>query len=485
MIQFILNHTLVQFKEFRADTTLLDYLRLDANLKGSKEGCASGDCGACSVVIANLSKNQQGEDKLEYKTINSCIYLLGSLHGKQVITVDGLSNKLNASKDKHLHPVQQAMVEQHASQCGFCTPGFVMSIFAMSKQNRKYNREEIVKSLDGNLCRCTGYRPIIDAAQIVLNNDSMRKDSVDFEQQQLKVIEKLKAIKSDAKNKLYIDKHFLIPQSITELSSLLEKNPNFKLLAGGTDLVLDITQRLKKQDEIIYLGYVKELSEIAVNDNEIMIGAAATYQESIEVLSKEYPELEKFLDRIGSLQIRNVATIGGNIANASPIGDMPPVLLALNAQLSLQKGTTIRQVSMDDFYTAYKQTVLQAGEFIRCIHIPRFQSNHYFNVYKISKRHADDISAVCAAFYLDVVKGKVLSARIALGGMAATVLRAKNTENIILNQLLNNKTLEKAKEAIIEDFDPLDDVRASRDYRLKVAQNILQKLFVDIEARSK
>ena len=253
-------------------------------------------------------------------------------------------------------------------------------------------------------------------------------------------------------------------------------------MAGGTDLALNVTQALQKIDKIIYLSKIDALQAIAIDKNKIMIGSAATYEKSATVLMNEYPALKDHLNRLGSLQIRNVATIGGNIANASPIADMPPVLMALDSQLTLQKGARIRKVSMDDFYTGYKQTIMQEGEFIRDIHIPRFQAGHYFTVYKITKRHADDISAVCAAFYLHLKEGKVLSARIAFGGMAATVKRASNCEKVLANQFVNNETLEKAMSAILSDFNPLDDVRSSQKYRLKMAENSLKRLFIELRS---
>ncbi|MEE9327203.1 MAG: xanthine dehydrogenase small subunit [Cocleimonas sp.] len=465
MIEFILNHSLINLDDFQADTTLLDYLRLDRGLVGSKEGCASGDCGACTVVIASIADDKKS---LEYKSLNSCICLLGTLHGKQVITVEGLKNN-----QETLHPVQQAMVDKHGSQCGFCTPGFVMSLFAMSKDYQKKDRNEIVKNIDGNLCRCTGYRPIIDAAQAVL--DVPYSDS--FDEQSDETIRRLKSIETSDSTSFYI------PELISSFSKYYLQQPQARLVAGGTDLVLDVTQGLKSLDKVIYIANVKELKAIDLNEDELIIGAAATYEECADVLIKQYPALETHLDRLGSVQIRNVGTIGGNIANASPIGDMPPVLMALDAQLSLQKGDVVRQVSIDDFYTGYKQTVLQQAEFIRDIRLPKSQPNHFLHVYKISKRYADDISAICVAFNIQLTEEKkIVSCRIAMGGMAATVLRAQNCEKILLNQPLNSITLANAQAEILTDYEPLDDVRASREYRLLMAQNLLHRLFIDLGA---
>jgi len=469
MIQFILNQTLIQLDNFQAETTLLDYLRLNADLKGTKEGCASGDCGACTVVIASV--NARG-DALEYKSINSCICLLGSLHGKQLITIDGMQKNYSKEQQGGLHPIQQTLVDHHASQCGFCTPGFVMSLFAMSKQNIKYSRNDIIENIDGNLCRCTGYRPIIDAAQTVLSQSYQD----DFDHNSQVILEQLKAIQAAQSD------YFILPENISELTQAIADNPQAQLLAGGTDLVLNITQGLQKLDKVIYLGNVKELKKLEQRDNKLIVGAVVPYHDLVSKLAEQYPTLKKHLARLGSPQIRNMGTLGGNIANASPIADMPPVLMALNADLMLQKGANKRLVSINDFYIGYKQTVMEAGEFIRDIQIPTQQSHHYLYVYKISKRYADDISAVCGAFHIHFNQGKILSARIAFGGMAATPKRATHCEKVLHDQKLDNNVLERAQAAILNDFEPMDDVRASRDYRLKMAQNCLQQCFLELES---
>ncbi len=463
MIQFILNHDLVQLEDIQADKTLLDFLRLDKNLKGSKEGCASGDCGACTVVIAELNT---ANDALNYKSMNSCICLLGSMHGKQVITIDSLRN------GDDLHPVQQAMVDEHGSQCGFCTPEFVMSLFAMSKNKMTAERGAVVENIDGNLCRCTGYRPIIDAGISVLSQSFTDK----FDQASQQTLETLKNIKS---TKSAETKNFFVPYNVAELVKLKQQLPEARLLAGGTDLALDVTQGLQSIDKIIYLGKVRELKQIFETGDAITLGSAVTYQECATRLSQEYPSLHNHFHRFASTQIRNIGTVGGNVANASPIGDMPPVLVALDASLVLQKGSETCTVKTDDFYTGYKQTVLQKGEFLRDIIIPKNKPNHTLSVYKISKRHADDISAICVAFYVHVEEGKITSIRIGMGGMAATVKRATNCENYLKGQIFNKKVLEAAKAQIVTDFEPMSDVRSSREYRLLMAQNLLERLFIE------
>ena len=467
MIQFILNHDLVQLEDFQADKTLLDFLRLDKNLTGSKEGCASGDCGACTVVIAEPDVSGTA---LNYKSMNSCICLLGVMHGKQVITVDALQ----ASVESDLHPIQQAIVDEHGSQCGFCTPGFVMSLFAMSKNKIGAERSAVVENIDGNLCRCTGYRPIIDAGVSVL--DQSFADEFDNNTQQ--TLATLKGIQP-ANISSEGNDNFFVPETIEDLAQLTHENPEARLLAGGTDLGLDVTQGLQTLEKVIYIGRVKALKKITETEGEITIGAGVTYQECGDCLAQEYPTLQNHLHRFASSQIRNVGTMGGNVANASPIGDMPPVLVVLDCLLVLQKQGATRTVKIDDFYTGYKQTVLQEGEFLRDIIIPKNKPNHTLSVYKISKRHADDISAICGAFYIHIEEGKIISIRIGMGGMAATVKRATNCENFLKGQPLNKQTLEEAKAQIETDFEPMNDVRASKAYRLLMAQNLLERLFIE------
>lgn len=464
MIQFILNHQLIQLDSIQADTTLLEYLRLNAKLSGTKEGCASGDCGACTIALAQLSES--GID-LEYSSLNACICLLGSVHGKQVITVEGLR-----PGEKTLHPIQQSMVDKHASQCGFCTPGFVMSLFAMSKQKLHASHHEIVENIDGNLCRCTGYRPIIDAAKEVLQEPITDQ----FDQLKSETIRKLQSINASQ------SECFIHPTSVDDLARTIIENPNARLLAGGTDLGLDITQGLQQYDNIIYLGNVEALKQITETKSDLHIGTAVTYEESEDKLAEIYPDFRLHLQRLGSKQIRNVGTIGGNVANASPIGDMPPALVAIDTSLVLQKSDAQRTVKINDFYTGYKQTILEEGEFLREIIIPKNKPNHQLKIYKISKRHADDISAICAAFYLGVEDEIIISCRIAMGGMAATVKRANHCEKSLLNQPLNQVSLDRAEAEILKDYQPLDDVRASREYRLLMAQNLLQRLFIDLGA---
>ena len=468
-IQFLLNNDIVQLDNIEPNMSVLQYLREVRFSNGTKEGCASGDCGACTVVIAEIS----GKDptKLAYKSINSCITFVGSLHGKQLITVEHLKQGAN------LHHVQQAVVDNHASQCGFCTPGFVMSAFALHKESPKPDRQEVVEALAGNLCRCTGYRSIIDAAMQSGNIDE--KDCFDHSYSQ--TVGKLTELKKFSNIELsHSGNHYFAPKNIMELSERLLAKPDSILLAGGTDLALSVTQNLAFIEQLVYLGEVAELNQINENKNQIIIGSAVTYSVFTPLLEKAYPELGEMIERIGSKQIRNTGTLGGNIGNASPIGDMPPALIALGAEMTLQCGDQQRKILVEDYFVGYKKTVLAESEFIRDIFIPKAKNNQQLKVYKISKRFDDDISAVLAAFWVELENDKVKSIRIAFGGMAEIPKRAKNCEAALLSKTLNQENIRLAQQALTNDFTPMSDVRASSNYRMKVAQNLIQKCYLEL-----
>ena len=466
MIEFLLNSEQTQVALERADVTVLQYLREQRELVGTKEGCASGDCGACTAVVA-----EPQDGKLVYKNINTCITFLGSIHGKQLITVEHLKS------GETLHPVQQAMVDCHGSQCGFCTPGFVMSLFALCKSSENAICEtpehaQIEEFLAGNLCRCTGYKPIIQAAQLALsthNNDH-------FSNLQDATLNQLKAI--DRSNSSH-RKAFFAPDTIDELCELITDNPEARLLAGGTDLALETTQQLKQIDSIIYLGGVQSLRKIDFQTNVIEIGAAVTLDELDQSLPDEYQAVSDLLKRFGSKQVRNTGTIGGNIANASPVGDLPPVLLALAAELILQSKRGIRKILIDDFFLDYKKTALAPDEIIRSLVLPRISQTQAFKVYKISKRIEDDISAVCLACLIQLDGGKVKNIRIACGGMAAIPKRATACETFLNGSQWDENIVRDAQEIIKKDFQPIDDVRASAQYRLQVTANLLERLFLE------
>jgi len=476
-IQFLLNDQMINLTDLDPNATVLQYLREYQLKTGTKEGCGSGDCGACTVVIAELIPYNT---TLSYKSINACITLVGSLHGKQLITVEHLKKSKCAGKPQ-LHPVQKHMVDNHASQCGFCTPGIVMSCYALHKNNQTPDRKEVVEALAGNLCRCTGYRSIIDAAmQPTADIDS--DTAVDENQA---IIKQLESINSKSSLDFHSEnKAFYSPKNVQELSDYLLDNPASTLVSGGTDLALNITQNLAEIERLVYLGNVAELNELVEKRDSVTIGSAVTYDKFESVLGKTYPELGKMIERIGSTQIRNTGTLGGNVGNASPIGDMPPALIALNSSMTLQLGSKTREIAVEDYFTGYKQTLLNKSEFIRSFRItkptPKPNSNQLLKVYKVSKRFDDDISAVLVACFLELEDQQVNSIRIAFGGMAAIPMRAKNCEAALLGKAFDQQNIDRAKQALENDFSPMSDVRASAEYRIKVAQNIIQRFFLEI-----
>ncbi|WP_062264215.1 xanthine dehydrogenase small subunit [Endozoicomonas arenosclerae] len=468
MIRFLLNETLVELEDIPSDTTVLDYLRGNSAYNpdrktGTKEGCCSGDCGACTVVLA-----EPENDRLNYQTVNTCIALLPSLNGKQLITVEDL-----AAGEK-LHPVQQAMVDHHGSQCGFCTPGIIMSLFAFHHEPSD-QRPDVLEALGGNLCRCTGYQPIVDAAREIAempNTDAFSQQ----EQTTLQKLEQLREQQDDKAQGVYM------PTSEKDLADYLLKSPNARLLAGGTDLGLEVTQQLKEIPDLVTLASVEELKELSCTENEIVIGSAVTYRQIEPLLSQYFPEFSEMLARLGSQQIRNVGTLGGNIGNASPIGDTPPVLLALDASIELRKGDRIRTLPLEQFFLGYKKTVLEESEFIARIRIPL--TKHNLKVYKLSKRYGDDISTVLAAINLELNdRGEITRARVALGGMAEIPKRATACEQALIGQKADTATLEIAQQAIRSEFKPLSDVRASSDYRLQAACNLLERYFLELSGQ--
>jgi xanthine dehydrogenase small subunit len=466
MVKFLLNQSVTVIDQIDPNTTVLDYLREQLYRTGTKEGCASGDCGACTVVIAQVEDNA-----LIYRSANACITTLGSLHGKQLLTVEDLK------QNHQLHPVQQSMVDCHGSQCGFCTPGFIMSMFAMRKNNSSADQHKINESLGGNLCRCTGYRPVVEAAEQLFKQPQIDQ----FNHSEEAVITQLNQInKEQPQGSLsYAGKQFFSPNSSDQIAELLLEYPKAKLLAGGTDLCLEFTQFLRDIEVLIYTGRATDISTICLSDQSIELGAAVTYSQATDCLVEFYPDLKELIERLGSLQVRNQGTIAGNIGNASPIGDMPPVLIALGAELVLRKGKTTRVVSIEDYFIKYKVTVLQTSEFIEKIIIPRPQPNAQFKAYKISKRLEDDISATCGAFNIQIKDGHVTQIAIAFGGMAEIPKRASHCEQALINKAWNEQTLNLAIDEIARDFTPISDFRASAEYRLTVSQNMLRRLFLE------
>ena len=451
--------------------TVLEWLRA-SQLVGTKEGCASGDCGACTAVVGELTM----KDKIkvvEYKSINTCIALAFSLIGKHLITVEGLK------EGELLHPVQKAMVIENGSQCGFCTPGFVMSMFAMYHNEDTLSLPKINEALSGNLCRCTGYKPIIAAAFSLFNEES-EKPLDYYQKNQEKIIKSLTSINNNEDISLIFkgDKNNLsydAPSSVDELASILINNDSAKIVAAGTDLNLEITQSLKEFSHIVSVNGVKELQVINDGEFELEIGSAVSYQKATSSLVKYWPDLEAYLHRFASLPIKNWATIGGNIANASPIGDMPPVLIALEAKLKLRRESKVRIIALEDFFVTYKKTALEKGEFIESIIIPKPDKNDHLIAHKISKRFEDDISAVCMAMNVRLNDDLPSSVKIALGGMSGIPQRALGLEKVVLDHWNDENIAQLAYGAINDEFSPLNDVRASSEYRLKVSANLVKK----------
>ena len=444
-VKFLLNDKLIVIKNPDPNQTLLNYIRTELKKTGTKEGCSEGGCGACTIVLGELVDN-----KIEYKAINSCISFVPTLNGKQLIIVEDL-----VSKNGQLHPVQDAMVKFHGSQCGFCTPGFVMSLFSMFKNNKNLNNELISDSISGNLCRCTGYRPIIDAAKSL--NKINKNDQ--FSKNKNKIIQQLKKIK--------------------DLKGIIKKHSNFSFLAGGTDLSLKVTKERKEIPFIIDLKEINELDFIKVSKNYLEVGSATPLIKFEKEIKKHYPDFYSVLKRYGSVQIRNVGTIGGNIATASPIGDTLPILLSLNAEVLIESFNKRKVLPLNNFFLGYRKTKLKNNEFIHSIKIPLFKKN-IFKAFKISKRFDDDISSVCGSFNFEINNNKIKEVYIAYGGMAAVPKRAKACEKILKNKPLTINTFDQAKKYLEKDLSPIGDMRASKEYRLEIAKNLLMKCFVEI-----
>ena len=467
-IKFILNNKIQKIKNPDPNETILNYIRLKLKKTGTKEGCAEGGCGACTVVIGELKKNN-----IVYRAINSCIAFTTSLEGKQLLVVEDLT-----LKNGFLHPVQSAMVNHHGSQCGFCTPGFVMSLFAMYKNNSSYDKKIIEESISGNLCRCTGYRPIIDAAKS-LNNNKPDQFKINIK----KTIVLLKKIRPQSISINNNNYYYFAPRTVKELKNIIKKNSNLNFFSGGTDMSLIVTKQKKNLGNIIYLNSIDELNYIKEGKKFIEVGATTSLRQFELFIKKYYLDFNTILKRYGSVQIRNVATMAGNIATASPIGDLLPLLLSLDVCIVVESFNKKKLLPLKDFFISYRKTKLKKGEFISSIRIPIFKKN-IFKAYKISKRIDDDISSVCASFNLEIVNKKIKNIKIAYGGMAPIPKRAIHCEKILLNTDLSEEIILKAQMGLEKDFQPIDDMRASKNYRMEIAKNLLMKCFAEIKINS-
>ena len=465
IIKFVHNDRIIEIKNPDPNETLLNYVRNKLKKTGTKEGCAEGGCGACTVVLGELKNN-----KIKYSAINSCIMFLPTLQGKQLILVEDL-----VSENGSLHPVQQAMVNYHGSQCGFCTPGFVMSLFSMFKNHIRFKESVIKDSIAGNLCRCTGYQPIIKAAKS-LNN---KKKNDHFFKNKNNIIKLLKKINEESIVIYKKDKKYFAPRYVQELKKILKKNNDSHLLSGGTDLSLVTTKERRDINSIIYVNSISELNYIKNNNQYIEVGAATPLIDFENYIQKYYSDFTTILKRYGSVQIRNVATLAGNIATASPIGDTLPLLLSLDAKIVLRSTKKTKIQTLNQFFIDYRKTKLKKGQFIHSLRIPLYPKN-IFKAYKISKRFDDDISSVCASFNLELKNKKIKDIKIAYGGMAPIPKRAKHCEKKLLNSFFTAKNIDKAKEALEEEFKPISDMRAGSKYRMEIAKSLLQKCFLEI-----
>ncbi len=463
-IRFILDGDIIELDEVDPTRTVLQFLREDLGRTGTKEGCAEGDCGACTVVLAELTGS--GDD-IRLRPVNACIQFLGTLDGKELITVESL-----ARGNAGLHPVQAAMIEQHGSQCGFCTPGFVMSLFALYEEGGQPTRRRVDDALAGNLCRCTGYRPIIAAARVM---HELPGNGVQLTHPaQLRSIVREAAFEAGKAGR-----RFLAPTTLAETAQCLADCPDATLLAGGTDIGLWVTKQYRNIDNVIYLGNVRELRVVETSKSHLEIGAAVPLADAIPPLVGLYPGLDELFRRFASPPIRNAGTLGGNVANGSPIGDSMPALMVLGTSVVLHGSAGRREVSLDDFYIDYMVNDLKPGEFIEKLRIPLPDETDIVARYKWSKRFDQDISGVCTAYRLRLDDGVVASIRIACGGMAATVRRAHACEAALSGQAWSQATIDAGIAALARDYAPISDMRATADYRLRATRNLLQRFYLE------
>ncbi|MFK7876265.1 MAG: xanthine dehydrogenase small subunit [Paracoccaceae bacterium] len=470
-IKFILNGQSVSVSDVGANQTLLDYLRLTRRLTGTKEGCAEGDCGACTVLVGRLS--DQG---LTYMPVNACIRFLASVDQCHVVTIEYLSGP-----DGRLHPVQQAMVEHHGSQCGFCTPGIVMALYALWMAVPDPTELQIETALQGNLCRCTGYEPIIKAAVAVSQYGTPQVDVLNTERSHitraLQAMTRDQRVVSGPSNTLSI-----LPKDVDDFAQSLLDYPGATIVAGATDVGLWVTKFLRPIGPAIFIDHLAALKTVYQDGDSLVIGAGASYSDVQGALSAHMPHLKPYWDRIAGWQVRNMGTIGGNIANGSPIGDTPPVLIALGARIILRRGQKRRMLALQDFFIDYGKQDLAPGEFVETIHVPLPRVEDLNAAYKITKRRDEDISSVAVGLHMTIHDGIIQNARLAFGGMAGIPKRASAAETALNGQAWGHPAFEAAAAALAQDFTPLSDWRASSVYRMLAAQNLLRRFFLENDA---
>ena len=462
-LRFVLGHRPHALPDVAPDRTLLDVLREDLRCTAVKEGCASGDCGACTVAVAEAEEG----GRLHWRAINSCIRLAHSVEGMAVFTAEDI-----AGEGGRLHPAQRAMLECHGSQCGFCTPGFVMSLFALHRQRdgAAVSRDEALHALSGNLCRCTGYRPILDAAQTMHHWPDVPLDESGLLQQLKLLAQDGWAPAADLASNFYAT-----PTTLSELLRLRAAHPQALIAAGTTDVGLWVTKQHRRFGQIIDVTRVTELRRIERGAHSLSIGAAASLTEAFDALAESRPQLKPFFDRFAGLPVRESGTLGGNVANGSPIGDSMPLLIALGATLVLASTRGERTLPIEDFYLAYRKTALAPDEVLARIEVPKPTPHEWLRADKISKRFEDDISAVCLAVALQVEDGVIHSARIGAGGVAAVPARAIQTEAALAGQQCAEAIFDAAATVLEAEFKPLSDMRASSAYRRAVLGNLLRR----------
>jgi xanthine dehydrogenase small subunit len=470
-LRFVLDGAVVSLHEPPPTMTVLEYLRDVAGRHGTKEGCAEGDCGACTVVVGELTSDRR---RVCYRAVNSCIRFLPTLDGKELVTVESLQQP----NDCAAHPVQQSLVDHHGSQCGFCTPGFVMSLFALYLNSGAADREQVLSALAGNLCRCTGYRPIIEAGmrQFAYAPPAHWSREEACSQSHVEALQSIARERAAASSLHYPGFH--APLGLDELSDALGSSPDSVLLAGGTDIGLWVTKQLRDLPALVYLGDVPELARIEERPRELWIGAAVTLTDAWPALLARFPALAEQTARFASPPIRNSATLCGNLANGSPIGDSIQMLIALDAELELRRGTTIRRVPLEDFYLEYQKKDLSPGEYVAGVAVPPARKGQLLASYKLSKRIDQDISAVAATFCVTLAGTQVTEARLAYGGLAGVPQRARHAERALMDGGWNLAGIEASVAALAMDFEPLTDLRASREYRLTAAGNLLRRFYL-------
>ncbi|MEC7963851.1 MAG: xanthine dehydrogenase small subunit [Pseudomonadota bacterium] len=467
-IRFLLNGRPVTVPSVTASQTLLDFLRIDQRLTGTKEGCAEGDCGACTVLVGRLS-----DGGLKYEAVNACIRFLASLDGCHVVTIEHIRGA-----DGGLHPVQQAMVEFHGAQCGFCTPGIVMSLYALWMEQPEPTPAQVEVALQGNLCRCTGYEPIIKAAVAVSQYGTPSADYLN--ETRAGIVAQLQDLQDGARVVTGpADNQAIVPADLDDFATVLVENPKATIVAGATDVGLWVTKFLRPISPAIHINQIDALKQIEMTEEGITLGAGVSYSDFLPMVKAHFPFLLEYWNRIAGWQVRNMGTVGGNIANGSPIGDTPPVLIALGATVTLRRGADRRTLPLEDYFIDYGKQDLGEGEFLESVQIPLPGKSQINAAYKISKRRDEDISAVAVGISVTVEGGQISAARIAFGGMAATPKRAAAAEAALVGQPFAEASFDAAAKAVGEDFAPLTDWRASSDYRMLSAQNLLRRFFLE------